>query len=392
MTRAAYFDCFAGVSGDMLLGALLSAGLKIEELRHELETLELTYELSSEEASRCGIAATRAVVKAADGGPARRTLADIKDVIDASVLLDSDKQQAMAVFSRLAEAEAEVHGAITSDVHFHEVGAVDAIVDIVGAVVGLRLLGVERVFASPVPLGSGTVKSAHGILPVPVPAALALVSQNSIPTAPDPTPAGGELSTPTGLAILATLATFERSPMTVERVGYGAGSRDPGTHPNVVRVWLGQVAEQPLRPTMLLLETNIDDMPAEQIAYAMEKLLSAGAADAWFTPIQMKKGRPAVMLSALCSEDLEDAIAGIILAETTTLGLRVQRVSRHEAERELVTVETSLGPVRVKVKRLPGRPPRVSPEFEDCRRLAEERDLPLQDVMALVQREAAGLM
>jgi pyridinium-3,5-bisthiocarboxylic acid mononucleotide nickel chelatase len=389
LVRAAYFDCFAGVSGDMILGALIDAGLPFADLESELKLLGLGgYRMCAEGADRSSIAATRVEVQVSAGTEAERTLSDVLGIVTKSRLPDGDKTTIAAIFKRLADAEAQVHGKTPDSVHFHDVGAVDAIVDIAGAVAGLRLLGIEKVYSSGIPLGSGSVAGAHGVLPVPAPATLALVAQGGVPVRTDPVKESGELSTPTGVAILVTIARFKRPELAVESAGYGAGGRDPAGYPNVLRVWVGEPIQSGRRSEMLEIETNIDDMPAEQLAYAIEQLLAAGAADAWFTPIQMKKGRPGVMLSLLCSEDLEDKLAAIILRETSTFGLRVRRVWRYEADREIVSFESSLGPVSVKVRRIPGEPLLVSPEFDDCRAIAETKRMPLHEVMNTVRREA----
>jgi len=386
MSRLAYLDCFAGVSGDMLLGAIIDAGLPVEQLRSELGKLPLDgYDLTAQRVNRAGIAATHALVDV-PGNHSPRTLADVLSIINASSLPDDDRQQGSAVFQRLAEAEAAVHGETVETVHLHDVGAIDAIVDVMGTVAGLRLFGVNAVYASALPLGEGTVTGPHGTLPVPAPATLELLSRAGAPVrASDGTT--GEMTTPTGAAIVTTLAQFTRPEMTIDRIGYGAGGRDPEGRPNVLRLWLGEGVETATRP-MLLIETNIDDMTGEMLAYTRDKLMEAGAADAWFTPIQMKKGRPGVTLSLICSEDNEEMLARLLLHETSTLGVRVRPVHRWEAEREVIEFESSLGPAAVKVKRLPGEPPRVSPEFEACRRLAEATGLPLAEVYRVVQAEA----
>ena len=384
MTRTAYLDCFSGVSGDMLLGAVIDAGVPIEDLRSELKRLPLEgYDLTAARVKRAGIAATHATVTV-HGEPAPRTLADVLAVLAGSSLPAPDREKGAAVFQSLAEAEAAVHGETVETVHLHDVGAVDAIVDVIGAVAGLRLLGAERLYCSPLPLGDGEVAGPHGTLPVPAPATLELVRRAKVPVRPSS--AHGELVTPTGAAIVATLATFAHPDMMIERTGYGAGSRDPEGRPNVLRLWLGDSPDAPVRP-MLLIETNIDDMTGEMLAYVQEKLMAAGAADAWLTPLQMKKGRPGVMLSVICAEAQEEALARLLLRETSTLGVRVRPVHRWEAEREVLEFESSLGPAAVKVKRLPGEPPRAAPEFEACRRLAEATGLPLADVYRIVQAE-----
>jgi pyridinium-3,5-bisthiocarboxylic acid mononucleotide nickel chelatase len=391
LIRTAYFDCFAGVSGDMILGALLDAGVPLDQLQRELDLLNLEgYQLSAEKVDRRGLAATRAIVDVNENGATARTFADIREIIGRSRLPAADQATVVDIFARLAGAEAAVHGETPESVHFHDVGAIDAIVDIAGAVAGLRLLGVNEIYSSQLPLGSGSVSGAHGVLPVPAPATLALVSQYSIPIRPDPVEGSGELSTPTGVAILSALARFKRPPATVSAVGCGAGSRDAEQYANVLRLWIGEKeagAAQGAR-TMLLIETNVDDMPAEQLAYAMDRLRAAGAADAWFVPIQMKKGRPGVMLSLLGREELEAELVRVVLRETSTFGVRVRRVWRHEADREVVSFESSLGSVLVKVRRIPGETPLVAPEFEACRAIADSRGMPLREVMDLVRKEA----
>jgi uncharacterized protein (TIGR00299 family) protein len=384
--RIAYLDCFSGVSGDMLLGAIVDAGLPIEDLTSALDTLPLDgYSLAAARVNRAGIAATHVTVDVSDEQPAR-TLGDILGIIGESALPDSDKEQASAVFRRLAEAEARVHGEAAETVHLHDVGAVDAIIDVTGSIAGLRMLGADRLFSGPLPLGGGEVSGPHGVLPVPAPATLELV--RSAGAAIRREAGRGELVTPTGAAIVTTLAMFDRPDMTIDTVGYGAGTRDPADRPNVLRLWLGEgTAERATRP-MLLVETNMDDMTPEMLSYVHEKLLAEGAADAWLTPVQMKKNRPGVMLSVICSEYDEERVVRLLLRETSTLGIRVRPVSRWEAEREVVEFESSLGPAAVKVKRLPGETPRIAPEYEACRRLAQASRLPIAEVYRRVQAEA----
>ena len=381
--RIAYADCFSGASGDMLLGAMLGAGLPLAGLKAELNRIPLAgYEISSQPVKRAGLAAVLVTVRV-EGTPAPRLFGDILRLIDQSSLPAGDKEKGAAVFRRLAEAEAAVHGESVDSVHLHDVGAVDAVVDIMGVVAGLRLLGVEQLYSSPLPLGGGETSGPHGVLPVPAPATLELLARAGAPVcAGGP---AGELTTPTGAALLATLARFERPGMNLQRAGYGAGSRDPADRPNVLRLWLGEPMED-ARP-MLLIETNIDDMSAEMLAFAREKLLAEGAADAWLTPVQMKKGRPGVVLSLICRPEEEERFARLVLRETSTLGVRVRPVHRWEAEREVLEFQSSLGPAAVKVKRITGEPPRIAPEYEACRRLAETSGLPLAEVYRIVELE-----
>jgi len=385
MASIAYLDCFSGVSGDMLLGALLDAGLSIQALQRELAKLGLKgYRLKAKKARRAGLAATQAVVELEDDQPHSR-LSEALSLIRESALPDGDKERGAAIFQRLAEAEAWVHGTTPDSVVLHELGSLDTVIDVMGTVAGLRLLGVEELFASALPAGGGSVEGAHGLLPVPAPATLELIARARAPVSG----AGGqgELVTPTGAAIVTTLARFERPAMRVTKVGYGAGSRDFEGRPNVLRLWLGEILPV-ATASMLLVETNIDDMSPELLGYVQGRLFAAGAADVWFTPIQMKKNRPATKLSALCSIEKEDAIVGVLLRESSTLGVRVTEVRRHEAEREVITFPSSLGTAVVKVKRWQGEPPQLSPEYESCRRLAEELSLPLAEVYRIVQEEA----
>jgi uncharacterized protein (TIGR00299 family) protein len=388
VTRIGYLDCFSGISGDMLLGALLDAGLDIEALRGELAKLSAEgWSLRSERVTRAGIAATKAHVDLAEQPQPHRRLPDVLRIIEGSSLPESDRTRAAAIFRRLADAEARVHGVAAHEIDFHEVGAMDAIVDVVGGVVGLRLLAVEQLYCSPLPAGGGTARSAHGVLPVPAPATLELIAMANAPLASSAGDRSMELVTPTGAAIVSTLASFERPPVRVDATGYGAGGRDPDGWPNVLRLWLGEALDV-ARSSMTLIETNLDDMNPEILGYVQEKLMDAGAADAWLQPIQMKKNRPGVLLSVLCTPDREHAIAELLLRETSTLGVRVREVARHEAQREVFEFESSIGPAAVKVKRLPGEGPRVAPEYEACRRLAETRALPLIEVYRIVEREA----
>ncbi len=374
----------------MILGALIDAGLDFEALRAEVSKLALpdgAFSLEANRVQRAGFAATKLDVIVHEP-PRHRSLAEVLDIVRRSALPEADRGRIQAVFQALGEVEAQVHGSSVEDVELHEVGAVDALVDVTGAVAGLRLLGIDDVYVSPLPLGHGEVRGAHGVLPVPAPATLGLIARAGAPTVEGEGPRG-ELVTPTGAALLTILGRFQRPAMRIEAVGYGAGGRDPADRPNV-RVWLGQ-AEIPAR-RMRVIETNIDDMPPEQLAYAQESLMAAGAADVWFTPIQMKKNRPAVMLCVLCHEGVESALIDLVLRETTTLGVRVRDVSRYEAEREVFEFESSLGHAAVKLKRLAGERPRIAPEFEVCRRIAQERAMPLAEVYRIVAAEAESAL
>ncbi|MDO8531357.1 MAG: nickel pincer cofactor biosynthesis protein LarC [Dehalococcoidia bacterium] len=384
----AYFDLIGGASGDMTLGALADAGLDMAALESALRTLPVRgYRLEAERVRRGALSATRVRVRITRRSKQPRTLADLLAIVRAGKLPTRVREQAAAIFRRLAEVEAKVHDVPVEQVHFHELGAVDTVVDVVGACLGLHLLGVDQVYASPLPLGHGLIRSDDGPLPLPAPATLELAARAKAPLRPDDGTMG-ETVTPTGAAILTTLAEFRRPAMRLERVGYGAGGRDTPERPNVLAVWLGQPVESAGETPLALLETNIDDMDPRIYGHLMERLLEAGARDAWYTPIQMKKGRPATMVSVLATPDLEGALVGLLLRETTTLGVRVRDVRRHEAQRESVTLKTSLGEVPVKVKRIEGKAVGATPEYDVCRRIAREKGMPLVDVLRRVQREA----
>ena len=386
--KIGYLDCFSGLSGDMILGALLDCGLSLDLLTTELTKLPLTgYRISAQPARRGIITGTQVTVALEENAPEQRNLKGILSLVERSTLSEKAKERSALIFERLAKAEAKVHRHPVDEVHFHEVGAIDAIVDVVGAAIGLELLGIEALFCSPLPSGGGTAETHHGIIPVPAPATLELMASSGAPIRPTPC-LDMELVTPTGAAIVTTLASFDSPTLSLQRIGYGVGAREFATIPNVLPLWLGQMAEEE-RP-LLLLETNIDDMNPELYSYVLERLFEQGALDIWFTPIQMKKNRPAVMLSVLASPEVEGQIVETILRETSTLGVRVQRMARHESAREIVQFDSSLGQVMVKVKLIHGVRIALSPEFEDCRRLAQKHDLPLQEVYRIITAEASA--
>lgn len=392
--RIAYFDCFSGASGDMILGALLDAGLPMQELADELRKLGIEeFELTTGRTTQSGIAGTKASVRLlGSASHSHRHLSHIISLIEKSTLTSRVKEQASTIFQRLGRAEARVHGVNVEDIHFHEVGAVDAIVDIVGAVAGLELLGVSRVYSSSLPLGSGFVQCAHGTLPVPAPATMELVREANAPVRDVDVQA--ELLTPTGAAIITTLSEFRRPEMTIGSVGYGYGDRKL-PWPNAVRLWIGEATDTEAgeeADQMVLLETNIDDMNPEVFGYLMSRLFEQGAADVYFTPIFMKKNRPATMVSVLTNPGKAGALCNLLMEETTTLGIRHTVVGRHKTRREEIPVETSLGTIRVKVKRRGDTVLGVSPEYEDCATIARARNLPLQSVYAIVHAEALRLL
>jgi uncharacterized protein (TIGR00299 family) protein len=390
MAKVLYFDCFSGCSGDMVLGALIDAGLPLKMLEKGLGSLAVQgYKLSATKVKRSAITATKFTVTMdeREAQPAR-SLKDILRLIKASKLPKKVKNTASAIFQRLGEAESGIHDVPLEKVSFHEIGAVDSIIDIVGVAFGLDALKIEHFYSSPLPLGSGSVSTAHGILPVPAPATLRLVEMANAPIVDFPEQPQSELVTPTGAAIVTTLAKFGRPGMTIEKVGYGAGTKDFEAWPNVMRIWIGEEIGLAEGEGPILLETNIDDMSPEIYGYLMEKLFAMQALDVWFTPIQMKKNRPAVMLSVLAPRHAEFDLTQTIMRETSTLGIRVSPVFRHIAEREIIEFDSTVGHTKVKVKRFMGDILSVHPEYEECRRIALERNIPLQEVYRIVESEA----
>jgi len=377
MPVIAYLDCFSGISGDMLLGAMVDAGLSLDDLRGDLARLPLSgYEVRAERVTKQGLAGTKVTVEV-EHAHAHRGLADILDLLAAADLPAEVQAGATRIFTRLAEAEAKVHGTSVEQVYFHEVGAVDAIVDVVGACCGLRRLEIEEVYASALPLGGGWVDTAHGRLPVPAPATVELLK--GAPTYGGPVEK--ELVTPTGAAILTTLCLGfgPMPPMTVKATGCGAGSLDL-PHPNLLRLMIGEPVE-PLREQRLtVLETNIDDMNPEFYDHLMERLFAAGALEVYLTPIVMKKSRPGTLVSVLTEPAWVEALSEILFRETSTLGLRVMEVARRCLEREWREVETEYGRVRVKLGLLRGEIVTAAPEYEDCKRLALARGAPVKAV------------
>lgn len=379
--RVVYFDCFAGVSGDMIIGAQLDLGVDLESLKQQLASLDLKgYQIGSRRVERGGIAATKFDVEVEQEAQPERTLADVRSIIAKSGCSDWVKARSIQIFERLAEAEARAHGTSVDKVHFHEVGAVDSIIDTVGAMIGFELLGAKRFFCSPLRLGSGLIETQHGRLPIPAPATAELLGGV-------PVYAGeieGEFVTPTGAAIVTTLCeTFgPLAQMNVARVGYGAGSRDPRGYPNALRLVMGEIEEATDKrvETITVVETNIDDMNPQVYGFVMERAFALGALDVFIVPAQMKKDRPGILLTVLCKPEAFDAIIEMLLAETTTLGIRYYEAKRRALERAIETVETPYGQVRIKVARKAGRTLHFQPEYEDCVRLALEANVTLLEV------------
>jgi uncharacterized protein (TIGR00299 family) protein len=392
MTKIAYFDCFSGCSGDMLLGALLDTGLELDTLKAGLESLDMKgYRLTAEKVRRSSITATKFTVTVDEHAHLyHRPLSDIVKIIESSRLSAEVKQKSCAIFKRLGEVEAKVHGISIEDVRFHELGAIDTIIDIVGTVFALDVLQIVRCYSSPLPVNKGTVSTDHGILPVPAPATLQLLADFNVPVVPLPESTGiqTELLTPTGAVLLTSLASFNQPGMNINRIGYGAGSKEFKEWPNVLRIWLGEATVESDEENMVLLETNIDDMNPQIYGYLMEKLFEQKAIDVWFTPIQMKKNRPAVMLSILAPAQAESGLIELVMRETSTLGIRTKPILRHTARRETVEFTSSLGPVKIKIKHFAGDLLQVAPEYEECKHIAMEKNMPLQEVMRIIRNES----
>jgi uncharacterized protein (TIGR00299 family) protein len=439
--RILYFDCFSGASGDMVLGALIDAGVPLDDVRRALGSLALTPDVVwTDRVSRAGIRATKFCVRGEDppidhahdhahghdhhhahGHDAHahshdhrpgahthphetrhhhhdgqvhlqspvasaehaphRSLAEIDQLIDGSLLGKSGKARAKELFQKLGTAEAAIHGTTLERVHLHEVGALDSIIDIVGAVYAMESLGVDRVVASPLNVGSGTIRSAHGLYPVPAPATLSLLQGAPIYSGPQQT----ELVTPTGALLVAGYAQeYGVIPrMRVSTIGYGAGSRDFPDTPNVLRVLIGEADATAPSTDVVVIEADIDDMNPQIFGVVMDTLLDEGALDVYYTSIQMKKNRPGILLSVVAPPAARERLTSTIFRETTTIGVRYREMARECLDREVLTVDTSLGPVRVKVARRNGRVLNASPEFDDCVRIARERKVPLKEVQAL---------
>lgn len=378
--KIAYFDCFSGISGDMTLGALVDLGIEPDLLQGELAKLKLDeYKLNFTKVKKHGITATKANVDLHHHDHHDhhhgRHLGEILKMIFESELSDEIKEKSKRVFTHLGEAEAKVHGVSIEEVHFHEVGAVDSIVDIVGSVIGITILGIEKIYSSPLPLGQGFVKSSHGIVPVPAPATAELLK--GVPT--QKTEIQAELVTPTGAAIISTLAEgFGSIPeMLVDKVGYGSGTKEFAEQPNLLRIILGDIKNAYESDIISIVETNIDDMSPQIYDSLIDKLLALGAVDVYMTPIVMKKSRPAIKLTALVdSAHLQD-IYTCILAETTTMGVRVYEANRKKLSREMVDVETEYGKVSVKLGKIGDETVKVLPEYDDCKRLSEKNNVPI---------------
>ncbi len=383
----AYLDGSSGISGDMFLGALMDAGVDADRLRAELKKLPVEhYEIKVGRVMRAGISGARVEISVTADQP-HRHLRHIEDLIGKADISESAKANALAAFRKIAEAEGKLHAKPAEHIHFHEVGAVDAILDIVGTCLGFEMLGAPEVICSPLNLGSGRVQAAHGSLPVPAPATAELLK--GIPVYSSDV--AGELVTPTGAALVATLASAfgPMPPMTIDRIGYGAGAKEFAGHPNIARLFLGKrVADRESaagaspEENVAVIETHLDDLSPQLYAYFAERALAAGALDVACAPLQMKKGRPGFRVTVIAKPEQADALANLLFEETTTLGVRIYEARRKTLEREWVSVSTGYGAVRVKVARQNGRILNAAPEFSDCERIAAENKVPLKEVMA----------
>ena len=384
--KIAYFDCFSGASGDMILGALIDAGLSPRRLREELKKLHLpAITVKVKKVLKGGISATRVTVEGKGEKRPHRDLREMLKIVARSDLDKDVKTKSQEIFERIASTEAEIHRSVKEKIHFHGLGGLDSVVDICGAVWGLRQIGIDQIHVSKVNVGAGFVRCEHGLLPVPAPASLSLMKGKPIYSSG----VDKELLTPTGAAILTTLGSSfgNLPPMKVERIGYGAG-RDDLPHPNVLRLMIGTLETAAREERVMVVETNIDDMNPQFYDYIMEQMLKMGVKEVFLTPVFMKKNRPATLLTAICSPGQMPVVTEFLFRETTTIGLRWREERRALADRETLSFDTKYGKIRFKLARWEGAVINVSPEYEDCKRLALERKIPLKEVFEEARRLA----
>jgi len=376
--KIAYFDCFSGVSGDMILGALVDAGLDVWELESELGKLKISgYKIKAEKTVRKGVCGTKVSVDITERN-VERGLKDIIEIVEHSELDDDIKDLSKKVFKELATVEAKIHGKGIEEMHLHEVGGLDSIIDVIGSFIGVKKLGIEATYSSKIHAGSGFVESRHGVLPVPAPATLEMLK--GIPIYSRGIEA--ELATPTGVCVLKTLSKgFGNMPeMKVEKIGYGAGSRELEI-PNLLRVYIGEAGGGEYEEDeVVVVETNIDNMNPELLAYASEALLKKGAIDVFMTPVFMRKNRPGTMVSVLTAPEKLDEILSVMFTETTTLGVRIHRLARKKLSREIISVKTRFGKIEVKIAKMGSHIKNIAPEYESCKRIAVKQGIPLKDV------------
>ena len=387
--RVAYFDCFSGISGDMVLGALVDLGWPVKELERELDKLDLfDYQIEAEKVAKKGITSTQINIRIKEEKKERK-LKDILSILDKSKLEEEIKERSRAIFIRLANAEAKIHGKNPEEIHFHELGGLDTIIDVVGAVAGMKYLGIEKVYSSSLPLGKGFVKCSHGTLPVPAPATLELLK--GVPVYGSNIEA--ELVTPTGAVIISTLAENfgQMPPIKIDNIGYGAGQRDLPV-PNLLRVSVGVLKNAYEEDVVSLIQTNIDDMNPEFYEHIVDRLFDEGALDVFLAPIQMKKTRPATMLSVITDEEKTERMLELIFDETTTLGVRISKVKRRKLNRESRKVATKYGEIEVKIGKLDGMVKNISPGYEECRKIATRLNIPLKEVYQEAKQTAFDLL
>jgi len=388
--KIAYFDCFSGASGDMILGSMIDAGLSPLRLREELKKLRIsTIRLKVKKVLKGGISATQVIVEGRDETRSHRNLEELLRIVERSHLEPEVKKKSKEIFHRIASVEAKIHRKPIEEIHFHELGGLDSIVDIVGSVWGLCQIGIDEVYVSKVNVGTGFVKCEHGTLPVPAPATLALMKGKPIYSSG----VERELLTPTGAAILTSLGSqFGQMPlMSLERIGYGAG-RDDLPHPNLLRLIIGTSTATSGKERVVVIETNIDDMNPQFYDYIIEKLLAMGVLEVFVTPIIMKKNRPATLLTVISPSEKLPSVTTFLLRETTTLGLRWREEERSRTDREIIPLQTRYGKIRFKLARWEGSVVNLSPEYEDCKRLALRKRIPLKDVFEEVKKEAMTLL
>jgi hypothetical protein len=376
----AYVDIISGISGDMFLAALIDAGFSVNKLKKELKKLGIEFEIEAKK-ERDVIEGTSLYIYSED--KKERNLKEILKIIDESSIEDDVKQEAKEIFRKLAKIEAKIHGIGIDKVHFHELGAVDTIIDIVGSLIAMKGLGIEKLYSSPVLLGKGKVECRHGILPVPAPATLELLKGKPVVFSSIP----AELTTPTGAALL-SMAEFSHPEMEVARIGYGMGKKKLD-FPNVLRIIIGREVD---KDGIYIIETNIDDMNPEIFPYVIDKLLKAGALDAFVMPVTMKKGRVALLLKVLATHEKMEEVKKILFEETTTFGMRYWKVRRDKLERKIVTVKTKYGEVRVKIGYCNGKVASISPEYEDCKRIAMEKEVAIKEVYEEARKKASSLI
>jgi len=389
--KSAYFHCIGGVSGDMILASMVDLGVDVDKLVSTIESAGISgFDINIRDVDRVGLVGKMLRVNIQeDEAPLRFKV--LVDRITNSNLPQSVIKKVQKILTEIGKVEAEVHGIDLDNVVLHELGSIDTLVDIIGCVVGLELLGINECFSSPLPIAGGIINTDHGTMIAPAPATMGLIRKNNIPVVASPPGSYeiGETVTPTGVAILSAIAKFESPTISIEDIGYGFGHKYSPRYPNVLSIWIGELSESYYSNEVVLLETNIDDMTAESLGYVMDLLFKNGSLDVWFSSIHMKKNRPGVMLSTIIPRVLEKKIIKLIVNETTTFGVRSRVVERYLVDREVIVFETSLGNVRVKIKKEEGVKVAVSPEYDDCRKISEKCNIPLYQVYSTIMSEAS---